>query len=383
MPDEYDDEDTLFRGLPFRRGRKSEPGHHLPEPPRPRKNPPPPAPRRQGRTQNGPTASPATTKAPATPAPRRRAPSPAVSSGLTATPRPRPAAQPRRRPSGAAPALAPAGGAIRRPPQPPDWSTSQAGPDDLSHHMPPDYEDTVHWFTAGLHRQPWAATFALAGGYTPVVLSMWAALFGLLAGAFAGAGLVATNKFTHTIGAGASGVGLVFAGIASGVVTALAAFGAVYTALFVRDPLQTILALILGGLITLGIVASIVRYEGDLLLVRGYRRPSRDEARLLAPAVQSVGAGLRLSSFPRFCVWDSAAMGAWTHMRHIVISTGLLQTLEPAELEAVIAHEMHHWRNGDSVALRVVWAAGLPISVLYNIGCLLAGKSKAQTLRVS
>jgi len=249
--------------------------------------------------------------------------------------------------------------------------------------MPPDYEDTVHWFTAGLHRQPWAATFALAGGYTPVVLSMWAALFGLLAGAFAGAGLVATNKFTHTIGAGASGVGLVFAGIASGVVTALAAFGAVYTALFVRDPLQTILALILGGLITLGIVASIVRYEGDLLLVRGYRRPSRDEARLLAPAVQSVGAGLRLSSFPRFCVWDSAAMGAWTHMRHIVISTGLLQTLEPAELEAVIAHEMHHWRNGDSVALRVVWAAGLPISVLYNIGCLLAGKSKAQTLRVS
>jgi Zn-dependent protease with chaperone function len=63
-------------------------------------------------------------------------------------------------------------------------------------------------------------------------------------------------------------------------------------------------------------------------------------------------------------------------MRHIVLSTALLDVLEPDELQAVLAHELHHWRRGDSVSLRIVWAAGLPISLLYNLGCVLSGRNK-------
>ena len=37
---------------------------------------------------------------------------------------------------------------------------------------------------------------------------------------------------------------------------------------------------------------------------------------------------------------------AWAQTRHVVVSTGLMQNLDAAELQAVIAHELAHWQRG-------------------------------------
>jgi Zn-dependent protease with chaperone function len=81
-----------------------------------------------------------------------------------------------------------------------------------------------------------------------------------------------------------------------------------------------------------------------------------------------------LEGLPRFAMADIVIPNAWTHMRTIVITSGLLQTLDDAELRAVLAHELQHWRSGDSVGLHVVWAAAWPVAVTYNIGMIIAGQ---------
>jgi Zn-dependent protease with chaperone function len=240
--------------------------------------------------------------------------------------------------------------------------------------QPAEYGDKVQWFRRGLSRQPKATALALLASYTGTILALWGALAGLILGGLVGGGFISTNSFTSAVGLG-GGVSI-FAILASGSISAGVGFAWVYLQLFVHNPLAALMSIVAGAICTVATVAVIAALEGDLLTLRGYRRPSRDEARLLSPLVIRVGVAMNLGAYPRFAIWDSASPGAWTHMRHIVISTGLLQTLEPDQLEAVIAHEMHHWRSGDCMGQRIVWAASLPIALMYNLGCVLSGRNK-------
>ncbi len=70
---------------------------------------------------------------------------------------------------------------------------------------------------------------------------------------------------------------------------------------------------------------------------------------------------------------DVVVPNALTHMRTVVLSTGLLQALSDDELEAILAHELHHWRSGDAVGLRMVWVAALPLALIYDFGVWLSG----------
>lgn len=243
--------------------------------------------------------------------------------------------------------------------------------------MPQEFPTRVNWFQAGLVRQPWATTFGLLAGWTGLFVAMWAAAIGLLVGGIAGAGLIGSTSIGGGLFHAGGGQAVTVIGvIGSAVLGAIAAFAGVYVYLLFSNPLQVFGSLLSGAILGVLLVAFIAQFEADLLRMRGYRRPSRDEVRSISPHVQAVGAAMHLSTFPRFVISDSAMPGAWTHMRHIVLSTALIDSLEPGQLRAVIAHEMHHWRHGDAVALRIVWAVAWPVALLYNLGCWLSGRGR-------
>jgi Zn-dependent protease with chaperone function len=146
----------------------------------------------------------------------------------------------------------------------------------------------------------------------------------------------------------------------------------------VLHPLALAGSFVLGAILSILLVAITATFERLGLRMRGYRRLSRDEVRQVAPLVKSAADALDLPALPRFAMADQLIPNAWSHMRTIVLTTGLLQTLEPREVEAVLVHELTHWRNGDAVGLQCVWAASLPVALLYNLGAAIAGNRANQ-----
>jgi Zn-dependent protease with chaperone function len=142
----------------------------------------------------------------------------------------------------------------------------------------------------------------------------------------------------------------------------------------VTNPISLFGSLFGGGVISIAVVVTIACFERVGLRLRGYRRLSRSEVRRIAWLVKEVSYVLNLPALPRFAMEDSVVPNAWTHMRTIVMTTGLLETLTDEELRAVLAHELEHWRKGDAVGLRFVWAASLPAVLLFNLGTLISGR---------
>lgn len=246
--------------------------------------------------------------------------------------------------------------------------------------MPEQYSDAVPWLVSGLQRQRWATLVALLGAWSGAVIALWFAAAGVVVGALVAFGAIDSNSITrgfwsalrHVGGGTASSV---VAAAVGAVVGAVVGFVGFFTFLFTNDPIAFVGTIVFGTILAIGMVVLIAVFEGHALRMRGYRRPSRDEVRRLAPHVQAVGSAMGLTEFPRIAMADLPIPGAWTHLQHVVLSTSLLNLLDDGELEAVLAHELHHWRNGDAVGLRFVWACGWPIAVLYNIGIQLSGRS--------
>jgi Zn-dependent protease with chaperone function len=148
-------------------------------------------------------------------------------------------------------------------------------------------------------------------------------------------------------------------------------------------PWEAIVAIASGAIVATIITITMATFERLGLRLRGYRRLSRDEVRRVAPLVQEIADGMDLDGLPRFAISDMVIPNAWTHMRTIVITSGLLQMLDDAELRAVLAHELKHWRCGDAVGLHIVWAASWPLAVTFNVGMLIAGRRQATVVAPS
>jgi len=236
------------------------------------------------------------------------------------------------------------------------------------------------WIVGAYDRQFVALVAAALSSWSASFIALWAGLAGLFVGGFLGAKAINSTPFPHhLIGTGVGQSVTLYSILGTAIATAGVAIGATYAHLLFSDPRALAITMI-GGFLIAGIVTVVIAaLEADLLKLRGYRRPSRDEARIIAPSLQSVGQAMGLSRYPRFAVSDSLRANAWCHMRHIVITTGLLKQLEPDELSAVLAHELHHWRRSDSVAAHLVWAAALPIALLVDIIYLVMGWSPDQT----
>jgi Zn-dependent protease with chaperone function len=181
----------------------------------------------------------------------------------------------------------------------------------------------------------------------------------------------AAEHHLYEIGAGQAisvvslSLGLVLGALAGFVLTAVPTAAA--------NPIAGAVSICLGTVLTILVVVFMAALERPLLRLRGYRRLSRDESRRVSPLVQQVAGAMALDGLPRFAMSDSLVPNAWTHMRTIVLTAGLLQMLEDRELAAVLAHELHHWQQGDAVGLRLLWAAALPTALVLNLGTWIAG----------
>jgi Zn-dependent protease with chaperone function len=238
--------------------------------------------------------------------------------------------------------------------------------------LPARYDDGIAWLRNGILRHPGGTWVGLIVGWTGIWTTLWGAAIGLVLGALIASGFGV--GLGEGLGVGqASGV---LGTIGGGVLGAL--FGFLAVARFILDrPLQLVLSVVSGGILGVVLIILVAAFERLGLSLRGYRRLSRQEVRRVAPLVKDVADAMELSALPRFAMADILLPNAWTHMRTVVLTTGLLQTLNDQELRAVLAHELEHWRAGDAVGLHFVWAAAWPIALNYSIGMALAGKTQS------
>jgi Zn-dependent protease with chaperone function len=349
--------------------------------PPPEKNPfgPTPPERTEAQTTKSPPPKAKDTKKAAEPKQQRRPrsrltpnpPTPAPAKTPTAPPAPPP-------PAPRPPVLPPSQPTVTTPvpplPRPTEPSVSRPSTEVLEG-VPPEYSSHEEWLRSGLSRQPVATLVALLASYSGVLLALWAAALGLVLGIILAVGLAATTEFTRALFHAGAGTSVTIVTVVTGALAgAGGSFFAVYGNELLSSPSRVLTALGGGAMLALAVVIIIAVSERTLLRLRGYRRLSKDEVRRIAPLVQQAGDALRLRKNPRFAMSDLLLPNAWTHMRTIVFTKGLLDTLDDNELRAVIAHELHHWRSGDAVGERFVWACAFPIAVLYNLGVRLSGQ---------
>lgn len=240
--------------------------------------------------------------------------------------------------------------------------------------VPARYDDGVDWLAAGFRRHRIASYLGVVFGWTGFWLSLWGAVIGCFVGILVALGVVSSTSVTsHLFNMGA-GQSITFVSVIVGGLFGIAGgFLVVIKFLFIDHPLQAVIAVLSGLVVTIFIVVVTACFERLSLRLRGYRRLSRDEVRQLAPLVKSVAEAMDLPALPRFAMHDVVIPNAWTHMRTIVITKGLLQSLDDGEISAILAHELHHWQSGDSVGLHFVWAAAFPAVLMFNAGTWLAG----------
>lgn len=251
--------------------------------------------------------------------------------------------------------------------------------------LPYEYNDGTAWLRTGFTRHGWAIVAGLVFGWTGAWLILWGAAVGIVLGILVAVGLILSSGVAHDLLNLNTGQAITFIGVLTGAALGLAGGAlAVIDLFFLNRPFESIISIGIGFIITIIIVVLQASYERFGLRLRGYRRLSRGEVRRIAPLIKVVADALDLPSLPRLAMADTPIPNAWTHMRTIVLTTGLLQTLDDGELQAVLAHELHHWAKGDSVGLHAVTAAAWPIALTYTIGMWLAGQNpKAQEAGMS
>lgn len=252
-------------------------------------------------------------------------------------------------------------------------ATSEQLPQGLG--MPPPFRSRVDWLLHGMGRQPVAVLAALLAGWTALIVALWVALLGLILGVLIAVGVIATTSFTRSLFHAGAGEALTFVGILTGaVVGAGGSFTAFYANSLLANPASAIVGIGSGALIAALIVWVISHAEHTFLRWRGYRRLSTEETRRIAPLVSIVDERNGYRRLPRFAMADLITPNAWAQTRTIVLTKGLLDTLNDNELTAVLAHELHHWAACDSVGLTWVWACALPVALTYNLGVWISGR---------
>lgn len=250
-----------------------------------------------------------------------------------------------------------------------------------THARPTKYRSGLRWVLAGVRRQTPAITGALVAAWTGLPLALWGMVLLGLFGAFAG--LIGTSELELRSLLGVEfGFGIELGvGAASGVLGAIAGALAGLTFIYfylVAHPLLLLGTLVTGVVIATVVLICMIQAEPFLMELRGYREPSRREKQLLHPLLIDVGRRMGLSTVPALWISDQQKPGAWTHMRGIVLTRGLLGEYSAAEtppvpdldttaLAAILAHELHHWDSGDVVGSTIVFACFYPIAMIVNV----------------
>src|SRR5262249_17393815 len=91
--------------------------------------------------------------------------------------------------------------------------------------------------------------------------------------------------------------------------------------------------------------------------------------------------------FPSMGLIHDGAPTAFTYGHHpsnarVVISQGILDLLEPAEVEAVVAHELGHARNWDMALMTLANLVPLLLFYIYYLGIRLGGRGRGRDYTV-
>jgi Zn-dependent protease with chaperone function len=216
-----------------------------------------------------------------------------------------------------------------------------------------------------LDRQPWACWAGLICGWTALFVALWVAMLCAVLGAIGGAFSIGFLSF----GIGQASQGLVLAGAATGFAAGFVqGFLWIFGGSVSAAPEHVVLSLGAGVVLAMLVTMFCTFFEPILLDFRSYRRPSRRAHEGALPALlQEVVGRMGFSRGPYLRIADTPVPGAWTYLRHIVLSKGLIDQLDEDEIAAVMAHEMHHWTHGDPMATRFVWACAFPLVLLTNL----------------
>jgi len=98
-------------------------------------------------------------------------------------------------------------------------------------------------------------------------------------------------------------------------------------------------------------------------------------------------AGEQNMKVPSFGLIHDGAPNAFTYGHHpnnmrIVITQGILDLLEPEEVEGVVAHEIGHGKNWDMVLMTVVQLVPLLLYFLYRTAIQMGGRGKDNGYRI-
>lgn len=138
-------------------------------------------------------------------------------------------------------------------------------------------------------------------------------------------------------------------------------------------PLGPLLAVVVA--VVAGIVVSVVLWqEAPTILLRALGAVPADEERWPRPfgLVDALCATMGLPA-PRLWVLDSRAANALTlgtrpGSMALVVTTGLLDRLDPVCLEGVLAHELVHVKRGDVAVGTIASVLALPLARIADVG---------------
>lgn len=249
--------------------------------------------------------------------------------------------------------------AVEPPLEPPGSQRREPPAEQLTRGRPAHFRSAADWLRAGIGRQGLAASVAL--------VAAWSGLWGLLIIAtvfLAGAALI--SFVAWLVAGGLGGLAGLLAGLGISVGTILGFIGA----LFLSGP-GVLISVAAGAVISVLFFGVMVAAEPLTLRLRGYRRASRREYERVVPLLVEAGRRLQLTNLPPLLITDDGSRNAYAAVRHVVISRTLLDELADEPLAGVLAHELSHWARADTVGLRFVFAAALPLALLYNLAVLL------------
>ena len=140
-----------------------------------------------------------------------------------------------------------------------------------------------------------------------------------------------------------------------------------------------------GGMLLALVVAAAMNlfayWNSDKMVLRMYGAREVDErsAPELHAMVRQLAANAGLP-MPRVYVMDNPQPNAFATGRNpqnaaVAVTTGLMQTVDEAELAGVIAHELGHVQNRDTLLMTITATVAGAISMLANFGLFFGGRS--------
>jgi len=140
-----------------------------------------------------------------------------------------------------------------------------------------------------------------------------------------------------------------------------------------------------GGMLLALVVAAAMNlfayWNSDKMVLRMYGAREVDErsAPELHAMVRQLAANAGLP-MPRVYVMDNPQPNAFATGRNpqnaaVAVTTGLMQTVDEAELAGVIAHELGHIQNRDTLLMTITATVAGAISMLANFGLYFGGRS--------